>query len=72
MSRRRVIVNTNLVLAGLPTGHKASPKVGNSAGIPDGRLEAALAFVVSEAQPAEYCSGLVWQNLRSMHGLTVA
>ena len=68
MSRRAVIVDTNVVVAGLLTGNDASPV----ARIVDGMLAAMFPFVVSEALLAEYRTVLVRPNLRKQHGLTVA
>ena len=68
MSRQAVIVDTNVVVAGLLTAHEASPV----ARILDGMLAAAFPFVVSEALLAEYRSVLVRPNLRKLHGLAVA
>lgn len=68
MSPAAVIVDTNVVVAGLLTGNIASPV----ARILDGMLSAAFAFVVSEALLAEYRAVLVRPGLRKLHGLTVA
>ncbi len=68
MTRPAVIVDTNVVMAGLLTAHEASPV----ARILDGMLAAAFAFVVSEALLAEYRTVLVRPGLRKLHGLTVA
>ena len=68
MSRPAVIVNTNLVVAGLLTKQDASPV----ARILDGMLGAAFPFVLSEALLAEYRTVLVRPVLRKLHGLTVA
>lgn len=68
MSRRAVIVDTNVVVAGLLTGSDTSPV----ARILDGMLAAAFPFVVSEALLAEYRAVLVRPGLRKLHGLTVA
>ena len=68
MTRPAVIVDTNVVVAGLLTAHEASPV----ARILDGMLAAAFPFVVSEALLAEYRTVLVRPNLRKLHGLTVA
>lgn len=68
MRRRAVIVDTNVVVAGLLTGNDMSPV----ARIRDGMLAAAFPFVVSEALRAEYCAVLVRPGLRKLHGLTVA
>ena len=68
MSRQAVIVDTNVVVAGLLTGNDTSPV----ARILDGMLAAAFPFVVSEALLAEYRTVLVRPNLRKLHGLTVA
>ena len=68
MSRQAVIVDTNVVVAGLLTESDASPV----ARILDGMLAAAFPFVVSEALLAEYRTVLVRPDLRKLHGLTVA
>jgi uncharacterized protein len=68
VSRRAVIVDTNVVVAGLLTGDAASPV----ARILDGMLAAAFPFVVSEALLAEYRTVLVRPKVRKLHGLTVA
>ena len=68
MSRPAVIVDTNVVVAGLLTGNDTSPV----ARILDGMLMAAFPFVVSEALLAEYRTVLVRPSLRKLHGLTVA
>lgn len=68
MSRQAVIVDTNVVVAGLLTGNASSPV----ARILDGMLAAAFPFVVSEALLAEYRTVLVRPHLRKLHGLTVA
>ena len=72
MSRQAVIVDTNVVVAGLLTAHEASPGCADSARILDGMLAAAFPFVVSEALLAEYRTVLVRPKLRKLHGLTVA
>jgi predicted nucleic acid-binding protein len=68
VSHRPVIVDTNVVVAGLLTGNSASPV----ARILDGMVAAAFPFVLSEALLAEYRSVLVRPALRKQHGLTVA
>ncbi len=68
MSRQPVVVDTNVVVAGLLTADDASPV----ARILDGMLVAAFPFVVSETLLAEYCTVLLRQNLGKLHGLTVA
>lgn len=68
MTRPAVIVDTNVVVAGLLTANDASPV----ARLLDGMLAAAFPFVVSEALLAEYRTVLVRPNLRKLHGLTVA
>ena len=68
MSRPAIVVDTNVVVAGLLTAHDASPV----ARILDGMLAAAFPFVVSEALLAEYRTVLVRPGLRKLHGLTVA
>ena len=72
MTRPAVIVDTNVVVAGLLTAHEASRVVSNSARILDGMLAAAFPFILSEALLAEYRTVLVRPNLRQLHGLTVA
>lgn len=67
MTRRPVIIDTNVVVAGLLTGDAASPV----ARILDGMLAATFPFVVSEALLAEYRAVLVRPELRRQHGLTV-
>lgn len=68
MSRRpAVIVDTNVVVAGLLTMHDASPV----ARVLDGMLGAVFPFVVSEALLAEYRGVLVRPTLRKLHRLTV-
>ena len=67
MSRQAVIVDTNVVVAGLLTANAASPV----ARILDGMLAAAFPFVVSEALLAEYRAVLVRPALRKLHGLKV-
>ena len=66
MSRPAVIVDTNVVVAGLLTRDNASPV----ARILDGMLVAAFPFVMSEALLAEYRTVLVRPALRRLHGLT--
>ncbi|HWH81510.1 MAG TPA: PIN domain-containing protein [Burkholderiaceae bacterium] len=68
MSRPAVIVDTNVVVAGLLTRQDTSPV----ARILDGMLGAAFPFVLSEPLLAEYRAVLVRPVLRRLHGLTVA
>ncbi|MBP8301969.1 MAG: PIN domain-containing protein [Planctomycetes bacterium] len=68
MTRPAVIVDTNVVVAGLLTAQETSPV----ARILDGMLAAAFPFVVSEALLAEYRTVLVRPILRKLHGLSVA
>ena len=68
MTRPAVIVDTNVVVAGLLTSHDASPV----ARILDGMLGAAFPFVLSEALLAEYHAVLVRPGLRKQHGLTIS
>ena len=68
MSQAVVIVDTNVVVAGLLTASNSSPV----ARILDGMLAAALPFAVSEALLAEYHAVLVRPHLRTLHGLTTA
>lgn len=63
-----VIVDTNVVVAGLLTANDAS----NVARVLDGMLTAAFPFAVSEALLAEYRTVLVRAKLRKLHGLTIA
>lgn len=67
MSRRAVIVDTNVVVAGLLMGNDVSP----AARILDGMVAAAFPFVVSEALLAEYRTAVVQPKLRKLHGLTI-
>jgi predicted nucleic acid-binding protein len=67
VSRQAVIVDTNVVVAGLLTGNAEAPV----ARILDGMLAAAFAFVVSEALLAEYRAVLLRPAVRKLHGLTV-
>lgn len=66
MSRVAVIVDTNVVVAGLLTANETSPV----ARILDGMLRAAFPFVVSEALLAEYHSVLARPKVRILHGLS--
>ncbi len=68
MNRPAVVVDTNVIVAGLLASHEKSPV----ARILDGMLGAAFSFVVSEALLAEYRKVLVRPILRKLHGLTVA
>ena len=61
-----VIVDTNVVVAGLLTSRADSPV----ARVLDGMLTAAFPFVLSEALVAEYRSVLRRPSLRKAHGLT--
>ena len=68
MSPPVVIVDTNVVVAGLLTANDAS----NVARVLDGMLTAAFPFAVSEALLSEYRTVLVRAKLRKLHGLTIA
>ena len=68
MSGPPVIIDTNVVVAGLLTARDDSPV----ARILNGMLAAAFPFVMSEDLLAEYRTVLVRPNLRKLHGLTVA
>ena len=68
MTRPAVIVDTNVVVAGLLTAQETSPV----ARILDGMLATAFPFVVSEALLADYRTVLVRPILRKLHGLSVA
>ncbi|GAA4416175.1 PIN domain-containing protein [Quisquiliibacterium transsilvanicum] len=67
MSRQAVIVDTNVVVAGLLTGNAASPV----ARILDGMLTGAFTYALSEALLAEYRTVLVRPQLCKLHGLSV-
>jgi predicted nucleic acid-binding protein len=62
------IIDTNVVVAGLPTSNAASPV----ARILDGMLSASFACVISEQLLAEYRAVLVRPQLRKLHGLSLA
>lgn len=68
MSGPFVIIDTNVVVAGLLTANDTSPV----ARILDGMLAAVFPFVVSAALLAEYRTVLVRPYLRKLHGLTIA
>ena len=68
MTRPVVIIDTNVVVAGLLTKRESSPV----AHVLDGMLGATFPFVVSEALLAEYHAVLVRPALRKLHGLAVA
>ena len=68
MSRQPVIVDTNVVVAGLLSGSDTSLVVR----VLDGMLAASFPFVVSEALLAEYRTVLLRPPVRKLHGLTVA
>ncbi|MEO7935457.1 MAG: putative toxin-antitoxin system toxin component, PIN family [Dokdonella sp.] len=61
-----IIVDTNVVVAGLLTSREDSPV----ARILDGMLAAKFPFVISEALLAEYRIVLERQALRKLHGLS--
>jgi uncharacterized protein len=62
-----VIVDTNVVVAGLLTSREDSPV----ARILDGMLGAEFSFAVSEALLSEYHKVLVRPAIRALHGLTI-
>lgn len=68
MSRPVVIVDTNVVVAGLLTADDTSPV----ARVLDGMLAAAFPFALSEALLAEYRAVLLRPRLKKLHGLPVA
>jgi predicted nucleic acid-binding protein len=68
VSRPAVIVDTNVLVAGLITGNDASPV----ARILDGMLAAVFPFVVSEALLAEYRAVLVRPGLRNFSHVWLA
>ena len=63
-----VVIDTNVIVAGLLTAHDDSPV----ARILDGLLSAAFSFVVSEALLAEYRAVLLRPKLCKLHGLSEA
>jgi uncharacterized protein len=65
LSQRAVIVDTNVLVAGLLTAREDSPV----ARVLDGMLAAAFPFVVSHALMAEYRNVLMRPKLRKLHGL---
>jgi len=67
VTRISIIVDTNVVVAGLLTADAASPV----ARILDGTLSAAFPFVISEALLAEYRAVLLRPHIQRLHGLTV-
>jgi putative PIN family toxin of toxin-antitoxin system len=68
VSRVVVIVDTNVVVAGLLTADDTSPV----ARVLDGMLAAAFPFALSEALLAEYRAVLLRPRLKKLHGLPVA
>lgn len=66
--KRPVVVDTNVVVAGLLAADDVSPV----ARMLDGMLAAAFPFVFSEALLAEYRTVLLRPRIRKLHGLTVA
>jgi putative PIN family toxin of toxin-antitoxin system len=66
VSGRTVVIDTNVVVAGLLTGDAASPV----ARILDGMLLAAFPFALSEDLLAEYYAVLERPALRRLHGLS--
>ena len=68
MTRAIIIVDTNVVVAGLITAQDISPV----ARILDGMLTAAFPYVVSAALLAEYRTVLARPGLRKLHGLAIA
>jgi putative PIN family toxin of toxin-antitoxin system len=68
VSRPVVIVDTNVVVAGLLTADDTSPV----ARVLDGMLAAAFPFALSEALLAEYRAVLLRPRLKKLHGLPVA
>ena len=66
--RPLVVVDTNVVVAGLLTSDSTSPV----SRILDGMLAGAFSFVVSEPLLAEYHAVLVRPKLQVLHGLALA
>jgi putative PIN family toxin of toxin-antitoxin system len=64
----KVVVDTNVVVAGLMTSESVSPVARTL----DGMLSAAFVFAVSQALLTEYREVLVRPSLRWRHGLSVA
>lgn len=67
MTRGLVIIDTNVVVAGLLTSHDRAPV----AQILDGMLAAAFSFVVSPDLLAEYRDVLARPEIMRLHGLTI-
>lgn len=67
MSFSAVIVDTNVVVAGL----LSASDVSSVARILDGMLAATFPFILSEALLAEYRTVLLRTRIRALHGLTV-
>ncbi|MBW7925968.1 MAG: putative toxin-antitoxin system toxin component, PIN family [Burkholderiaceae bacterium] len=65
MTRQAVVIDTNVVVAGLITSDAGSPV----SRILDGMLAAAFPFVLSEALIAEYRAVPRRPKLRKLHGL---
>lgn len=65
MSFRSVVVDTNVVVAGLLTGDAASP----AARLLDGMLTGGFVFLLSPALLAEYRTVLLRPAIRERHGL---
>jgi uncharacterized protein len=68
LSREAVIIDTNVIVAGLLTARDASPV----ARILDDMLIAGFPFVVSEALLAEFRAVLLRLRLRKLHGLSIS
>ena len=65
MEARALVVDTNVVVAGLLTGDPDSP----TARVLNGMLEAQFAYLVSPALLSEYREVLLRSRIRSRHGL---
>ena len=68
MNRGALIIDTNVVVAGLLTVNNTSPV----ARIVDGMFTAAFPFVISEALLGEYRAVLLRPAIRKLHGLSTA
>lgn len=65
MKPRAAVIDTNVVVAGLLTGDRASP----TARILDGMCKGAFPFLLSTALLAEYREVLLRKRIKALHGL---
>lgn len=66
MKYSAAVIDTNVVVADLPTGRPDSP----TARILDGMRKGAFPFLLSTALLAEYREVLLRKKIRALHGLT--